>query len=155
MYIFNIINSIREKVTTIIRSTSIEELNRIPEGFNNTIAWNFGHLVVSGYSLVFRATQADPDFQIPYLDQFKKGTKPEAPVTAAAISELIALADTFTRAVQDALNTDRFTTVSEYTTGTFGVPVTSIEEMIATVALHDAVHWQIIRDYKRIFDTEK
>ncbi|ANH79913.1 hypothetical protein A8C56_02015 [Niabella ginsenosidivorans] len=155
MYIFDIINSTRQKAIAIINETSLGDLNRIPSGFNNNIAWNFGHLVVSGYSLVFRATQADPDFLIPHLDQYRKGTRPETPVTTATIRELIELSNTFTPAVRDAVNSNRFASIAEYTTDTFGVPVTTIEDMITTVALHDAVHCQIIRDYKRILNTEK
>ncbi|AHF16763.1 hypothetical protein NIASO_19440 [Niabella soli DSM 19437] len=133
-----------------MKETSLEDLNRIPEGFNNSMAWNFGHLIVSGYSLVFKVTGADTAFVIPLQDKYRKGTKPSAPTTQEELEELILLSDTFTQAVKDALDKKKFETVTPYTTDTFGVPVTTIDEMLATVAAHDTAHFQIIKDYKRI-----
>lgn len=150
MYDLNIIDSIRKKAIDLIGNTSLEELNKTPEGFNNNIIWNFGHLVVSGYSLVFMATKVDPNFKIPLVDKFRKGTKPEESVTQEEIDQLIELSNAYTETIRVAMKEGRFANVSPYTTQTFGVEITSIEDMISTVALHDTTHWQTIRDYKRI-----
>lgn len=104
MYTLNIIDSIRKKAIRLVKETSLEDLNRIPEGFNNSMAWNFGHLIVSGYSLVFKVTGADTAFVIPLQDKYRKGTKPSAPTTQEELEELILLSDTFTQAVKDALD---------------------------------------------------
>ncbi|GAB3008804.1 hypothetical protein GCM10027051_06670 [Niabella terrae] len=151
MFVLDNIDSIRKKVITIVRSLSPEALNTIPEGFNNNIAWNFGHIVVSGYSLVFKATGADPDFSIPYVELFRKGSKPGEPVSAAQVEALIELSDRFTTTVKKALTQEEsFRDITAYTTGTFGVSVTTINDMLVTVAMHDTCHWQTIRDYQRI-----
>ncbi|MBO9593419.1 MAG: DinB family protein [Niabella sp.] len=154
MYTLNIIDSIRKKAIALIKETPTEVLNQIPAGFNNNIIWNFGHLVVSGYGLVFRVTQADPGFIIPLQDAYKKGSKPAAPATREEIEELIELSNTFTLAVKEALDANRFQEISTYTTDTFGVPVTTIEEMLTTVAAHDTLHWQVMRDYARMLSTK-
>lgn len=150
MYTLNIIDSIRQKAIRLIKETPLETLNQVPAGFNNNIIWNFGHLVVSAYGLVFKVTQADPGFVIPLLDTYKKGSRPAAPATQQEIDELIALSDTFTLAVKEALDANRFEEISTYTTDTFGIPVTTIEEMLITVAAHDTLHWQSMRDYVRM-----
>ncbi|MGJ7033577.1 DinB family protein [Niabella hirudinis] len=152
MYTFKIIDSIRQKAISLIRASSPEVLNQVPAGFNNNIIWNFGHLVVSGYSLVFKATQVDPGFIIPLQDNYRKGSKPSAPATQQEIDELIRLSDAFTLAVKEALDANRFQEITEYTTDTYGVPVTSIEEMLITVAAHDTLHWQAMRDYARMLN---
>lgn len=152
MYTLKIIDSIRQQTIAAVKDRSNEQLNKIPEGFNNNIAWNFGHIIISGYSLVYKVTGVDPDFVIPYFEKYRKGSKPESPVTPEEIAALIELSNTFTRSVHEALNAGRFTDISEYTTGTFGLPITAIEEMLITVACHDTLHWQTIRDYKRILD---
>ncbi|MCF3111602.1 DinB family protein [Niabella sp. CC-SYL272] len=154
MYTFNIIDSIRQKAITLIKATPLETLNQVPAGFNNNIIWNFGHLVVSGYGLVFKVTQVDPGFIIPLYERYKKGSKPAAPATQQEIDELIALASNFTLAVKEALDANRFQEITMYTTDTFGVPVTTIEEMLITVAAHDTLHWQAMRDYTRILNVK-
>lgn len=151
MFVLDNIDNIRKKAITIVRSLSSEALNTIPEGFNNNIAWNFGHIVVSGYSLVFKATGADPGFSIPYVELFRKGSKPGEPVSAAQIEALVELSDQFTATVKKALAQENcFRDITAYTTGTFGVAVTTISDMLTTVAMHDTCHWQTIRDYQRI-----
>ncbi|MBZ4188284.1 DinB family protein [Niabella beijingensis] len=153
MYLLNIIDSIRRKAIALIKETPLEQLNQIPAGFNNNMIWNFGHLVVSGYSLVFKATEVDPNFIIPLQDTYKKGSRPSVPATQQEVDELIALSDTFTLAVKEALDANRFQDITAYTTATFGLTVTTIEEMLITVAAHDTLHWQAMRDYKRIFNS--
>lgn len=151
MFALDNINKLRKKVIEIISNTSPEALNKVPPGFNNNIAWNFGHIVVTGYALVFKVTGVNPDFKIPYLEKFGKGTRPEGIVIRAEINGLIELSDRFITTVKVAMNeTDQFNGIKEYTTATFGVPITTIDEMLVTVAMHDAVHLQVIRDYKRI-----
>lgn len=150
MYTSDIINSVRQKAIALISETSPEDLNRIPDGFNNNIIWNFGHLVVSGYSLVFKTTQVDPGFVIPLQDKYRKGSRPNGPATREEVEELIRLSDAFTQAVKEALDAGRFRQITAYTTDTFGIPVTTIEDMIITVAAHDTLHWQTMRDYARI-----
>ncbi|MBO9618372.1 MAG: DinB family protein [Niabella sp.] len=150
MYTLAIINSIRKKAIRLIHETSLEDLNKIPAGFNNSMAWNFGHLVVSGYSLVFKATGVDTGFVIPLQEKYRKGTKPSEPTTQEELEELIRLSDSFTQAVADALDENKFKTITPYTTETFGVLIGTIDEMLTTVAAHDTSHFQIIKDYTRI-----
>lgn len=155
MYTLNIIDSIRKKAIRLVKETSLEDLNKIPAGFNNSMAWNFGHLIVSGYSLIFKVTGADTSFVIPLQDKYRKGTKPSEHTTPGELEELIRLSDAFTMAVKDALDEKKFETITSYTTDTFGVPITTITDMIATVAAHDTTHFQIIKDYKRILTAAK
>lgn len=152
MFILDNIDSVNKKIIELLSNLSLNTINKIPEGFNNNIAWNFGHVATSSYSLAFRVTKVDADFQIPHFDKYKKGSKPEGFVAQEEINELIALADNFTNAIKLASGAHRFEQVAEYTTQTFEVPVTSINDMLTTIAMHNTLHWQIIKDYKRILN---
>ena len=44
----------RTLMLKIIDGLSIEQLNAIPEGFKNNIAWNIAHLVVTQQLLCYR-----------------------------------------------------------------------------------------------------
>jgi hypothetical protein len=35
---------------------SLEQLNKIPEGFSNNLIWNIGHVIVAQQSLVYRGS---------------------------------------------------------------------------------------------------
>ena len=51
--LFDIIHAGRVKFAELVDRLSIEELNEIPEGFNNNIAWNFGHVIISQQMLCY------------------------------------------------------------------------------------------------------
>ena len=44
---FHIIKENRKLFIRMMEELTIEQLNEIPTGFNNNMAWNFGHAVVS------------------------------------------------------------------------------------------------------------
>ena len=152
MFAIQNIESINQKLINIIQNTPLEIMNTIPVGFNNNIAWHFGHIATSCYSLAFKASGVDVNFEIPYIDKYKKGGKPEGEITQAELNELIALLNTFPEAIELAKKTNRFDNFNEYTTGTFGTTNTNIDEMLFTIALHNTLHWQSIKDYKRMLE---
>lgn len=150
MFILDNIDSINKKVIELISTTPLDIINEIPQGFNNNIAWNFGHLVTSSYSLSFRVTGADLNIQIPYFEKFKKGTKPEGWVSEDELSNLTTLAHKFSNDIRQAMAANKFENITSYTTQTFEVPITNIQDMLVTTAMHSTLHWQIIKDYKKI-----
>lgn len=150
MFILYNIDTINKKVIDLLSNTSLEIINTIPTGFNNNMAWNFGHLITSSYSLAFRVTGVDPDIQIPYFEKYKKGSKPEGIVTQEEINELTTLANSFKSTIERALHADKFANIIEYTTQTFEIPINNINDMLITIAMHNTLHWQIIKNYKTI-----
>ena len=58
---FELIRQTRTRFIDIVNGLSIEELNEIPSGMNNNIAWNFGHLVTAQQSLCYALSGVDLD----------------------------------------------------------------------------------------------
>ena len=52
--VFEVQKTIREILLKILESHSLEQLNKIPQGFNNNIIWNIGHCVSSQQVLVYK-----------------------------------------------------------------------------------------------------
>jgi hypothetical protein len=50
---FDIMQKGRMQFVHLLNGLTIEQLNKIPEGFNNNLIWNFGHLLgnTTGYFL--------------------------------------------------------------------------------------------------------
>ena len=152
MFAIDNIEQISKRIVEIISNTTIEDINQTPPGFNNNIAWNFGHIATSCYSLAFKANGTDPDFQIPHAEKYRKGSKPESHTSRQEIDELIELLNNFPTVIKAALAARRFDQVKEYTTGTFGVPITNISDMLVTISMHNTLHWQTIKDIKTILN---
>lgn len=153
MYTIDLINSIRKQFTDLVSNARLDQLNTIPNGFNNNIAWNFGHMIASGYGLAFVSTGVNASLDIPLLSKFKKGTKPEAPVTQEEINTLKDLADQFPLALEEAIKADRFQNIKSYTTQTFGLPMDTLESVLITIVAHDTLHFQTARMYNRILNS--
>ncbi len=153
MYTIDLISSIRKQFTDLVSDATLEQLNTIPSGFSNNIAWNFGHIIVSGYGLAFVSTGVNPSVNIPLLSKFRKGSKPEAPVTLEEINTIKELADNFPFALEEAIRADQFQNITSYTTQTFGVPMNTLDSVLTTIAAHDTLHFQTARMYNRILNS--
>ena len=51
---FDITRTSRKIISQLLQDFTLEQLNTIPEGFNNNIIWNIGHIVVVQQMLVYK-----------------------------------------------------------------------------------------------------
>jgi hypothetical protein len=97
---------------------SLEQLNKIPQGFSNNLIWNIGHVIVAQQSLVYRGSNVPMPIPESLLEMYKPGTRPTRDVTQEEVKELkhllIAVIDQFESDIQK----DIFKTYQERTTAT-------------------------------------
>lgn len=151
-YIIKCIESGRRSFVGLIEGLTVEQINRIPTGFNNNIAWNFGHISVSALALAFKTSGVKPAIEIPYFKNFGKGTRPGAAINAEELAALKNYAITSIDMIKESITGGDFSSgaVASYTTATYGVPMTNFDEIIATIAMHDSLHYGIARSISRI-----
>lgn len=137
---FNLIYTTRNNFISLIDSLSIEEINKIPAGFNNNIAWNFGHIIVSAQGLCYRLSGLPLSIAQSYVEKYRKGTKPEAFISRDEIDYLRSIAIPDIQQLQKDFSNNIFTTFQPYETS-FNVTLTNITDAIAMVQSHDALHY--------------
>ncbi|WP_346238185.1 DinB family protein [Niabella insulamsoli] len=137
---FEIIHITRSNFTNLVNGLSIDQLNKIPEGFNNNIAWNFGHIVVTTQGLCYRLSGLPLNIDAAIIDRYKKGTKPEQFITQAEIDFLKAIIHSNIDQLEVDYNNGIFTSFSAYTTS-FNTTLNTIEDAIAMIQSHDALHY--------------
>ena len=138
---FKFIVDARKAFIQLLDELSLEEINQIPDGFNNNIIWNFGHIVVSTQTLCYVRTGISPDTSsIKYLDAYKKGSKPTYFVTADEVVELKALAITTIEKIEEDLKKGLFKNIQPYDTATYGATLHSFADVLITTAGHDNLH---------------
>lgn len=142
--------TIREKLLHSISTLSTEQLNAIPAGMNNNIAWHLGHLVVSTEILCYVRSGVQADRAIALADKYRNGTKPEAWIEAGEIKQLKERLLGSIDAVERDYNNGVFTGVQPYATHTFGVQLQNIEEVLECCALHDTLHWGNVSMMKKL-----
>ena len=134
----------RELFISVLDGLSIEQLNKIPEGFNNNIAWNFGHIVVSTEGLCYLRSGIQPDLKIPFGAKYTKGTKPEAFISLEEIDALKTQGWTSLKKIENDLRANKFANIPHpYSTHTYGYEMKTIEEILTCCLAHESMHYGV------------
>ena len=146
---FEVLKKSRVLVLKLIEGLTMEQLTKIPEGFNNNIAWNFAHLVVTQQLLHYKLSNLPCLVSDELIEGYRKGTKPKHPFTAEEFEEvkelLIGLPDTLIEDYEAGI----FKEYTEYETST-GFVLSSFEHAVAFNNLHEGIHLGVIMAMRKL-----
>lgn len=145
---FEIILKLRTWLIDFTNDLSVEELNTIPAGFNNNIAWNLAHLVSTQQNLCYRMSNVPAVVDDAFIDRFKPGTKPEGDMTAAEIDGVRRLLISLVNRMEDDYNKGVFTSYNLFK-NRYGIDINSTEDAIKLVVMHEGLHTGYIMALKR------
>ena len=74
---FKITETSRKVLLGFLEKYSLDELNKIPEGFSNNLIWNAGHIIVVQQLLVYKLSGLPTMISNEMIEKYQKGTKPE------------------------------------------------------------------------------
>ena len=142
--LFDVSTTSRNMVSKFLSGYSLDQLNVIPEGLNNNLIWNIGHIIVSQQLLVYKLSGLPMLVSDELVEKYKKGTKPEHPATQAEVEELKALL--FSTIQQTKLDYDAklFQNYHEYTTSTGNYVLKNAEDAMAFSNFHEGLHLGIM-----------
>lgn len=136
---FKIWETSRKIYLKLIESYSLEQLNKIPEGFSNNLVWNLGHIIVSQQGLVYRLSGLPINVSTEMLEMYKNGSKPTGAATQEEVDELKSLLFSLLEQTKNDYFEGKFTSYNEYTTGT-GFHLASTKEAIEFNNYHEGIH---------------
>lgn len=139
----------RRNFIALMDSLSIEQLNEVPVGFNNNIAWNFGHIIVTQQILCYVLAGVSPRMDQVLFDKYRKGAKPENFIDQTEIDLLKTLASTLLDDLEIDLTTDLFSNYKTYPTS-YGFELTNIEDALDFFAVHESMHYGIVQALKKL-----
>ncbi|PZX56074.1 DinB family protein [Algoriphagus ratkowskyi] len=122
-----------------LQHNTLEQLNMIPEGFNNNLIWNIGHVIAVQQRLVYGLSGLQMNITDELFQKYKPGTIPnhDEPVeTVELFKEL--LSSTIDQTIAD-FEAGEFNDYTEYTTSK-GFHLSSAEDAIAFNNYHEALH---------------
>jgi len=138
----------RNLLKSFLESFSLEELNRVPKGFNNNIIWNVAHTVVTQQLLVYNLSGVPPLVSQEMIDMYRKGTKPEQNVTYAEVDLIKGLLFSTIEKTKEDYNNKVFQTYNEYTVTTKST-LTNVDEAIDFNNFHEGIHLGYILALKK------
>lgn len=147
--VFDIILKTREVFTNALKDFSIEQLNNIPDGFNNNIVWNFAHIIVTPQLLCYKLSGLPFTLDEALIDAYKKGTKPEGFVSKEAFDTLLELEKFTTIKLIEDYKAGIFKTYQPYI-NSFNVEQTCVEDAIKFSSVHDGLHLGAVRALRRL-----
>lgn len=145
-----IIRNTREKVLELVTGLSEAQMNEIPDGFVNNLAWHIGHLVVTQQSLCYGRAGMPMLVSSDLSEKYKPGTTPETFISAAEIDELKSLL----AALPDRLDEDCYSPMFENYppwTNRYGTAISSIGDVLSFVTFHEGLHYGYMMALKRAF----
>jgi len=139
----------RQSFINLIDGLSIEQLNKIPEGYNNNIAWNFGHIVISQQMLCYFRGGVTPKIDEKFIPKYVMGSKPESFIPQDEIDYLKECAFKLIDVLEEDLNTELFKNYQSFKTH-FGVTLNNVNEAVVYSATHDNQHLGYARAMKKL-----
>lgn len=135
-----VLEKTRVNMLKIVNGLSLEQLNKIPEGFNNSIVWNFIHSLSSQQGLVYGMSGVPLKIDSRKFVGFKKGDKPERPVTQEELDFFKEFAMSSIKALEEDYKSGVFKEYKEYATS-YGYTITNAQEAIIFSTIHEGLHF--------------
>jgi hypothetical protein len=149
MRAIDVIKNPRKMILEILSDYTIEQVNKIPEGFNNNIIWNLGHMIATQQNLCYNLAGLDTVVAEDFYNTYKSGSKPERFISHEEYDRIKKLFFT----TLDELQVD-------YTKGIFdnytpkltryNVHITNIDEALAFLPFHDGLHIGYIMSLRKL-----
>jgi hypothetical protein len=146
---FNNIRKNRLNFLELVSELSNEKINEIPDGFNNNLIWNLGHIIASQQILCYEFSNNAPVIEEAYISKYRRGTKPGQFVNPSEFEELASYLIPTIDKTEDDLRNDLFINYSPRTLYS-GIELITIDDAIRFTAVHDGMHFGYAMAIKRI-----
>ena len=140
---FDITLSSRNILHKFLTNYSLEQLNKVPEGYNNNLIWNIAHIVVVQQMLVYHLSGLPMLVSQEMVEKYKRDTKPEAPVTEEEVTQIKGLLYTTLEQTQKDFSEGIFKNYNAFTTMT-GFNIRNVQEAMEFNNYHEGVHTGIM-----------
>ena len=147
--IFDITSASRKIVSQFLGNHTLEQLNKIPEGFKNNLIWNIGHIVVVQQMLVYKFSGLPMMISDEMVDAYKKGSKPAHNATQAEVDEIKSLLLKTINQTKEDFDNKIFKNYQEYPTST-GFTIKRAEDAMAFNNFHEGLHIGIMMGLRKL-----
>jgi len=139
-YSFEICIKNRYLLERFIKSNTLEELNKIPDGFSNNIIWNIGHTIATQQLLTYGLSGFTPVIDKEFIDKYRKGTKPEGNVSQEEVDNIHKMLFSTVERLKEDYSKGVFVDFKEYTLSTSGGVLSKVEHGIDFNNFHEGLH---------------
>jgi hypothetical protein len=139
----------RNLVLNYFDTYSLEKLNKVPQGFNNNLIWNIGHVIAAQQALVYKSCNVPMRISDAFFDKYKSGTKPDGKATDAEAEDLREKLISLIALTEADLASGIFTSFNERTTGT-GFHLGSLKDALQFNNYHEGLHLGVMMGIRKL-----
>ncbi len=130
----------RIQLLKLIEGLNLEQLNKVPRGFNNNIIWNMGHLIAAQQGICYKRCGLELKIDDGFFLAYKPDTKPEGIVDENGVenikSLLFSTIEQFDIDYNEALFAGKYPTFATR----YGIELSSIDDAINFLPFHEGLH---------------
>lgn len=145
---FNIWETSRNLYLKYLENYSLEQLNKIPEGFSNNLIWNIAHIIVSQQKLVYALSGLPMHISQEMLEKYQNGSRPDGKVTQQEVDEIKQLLTSLVNQTKSDYENGIFKEFNPYQTKT-GFYLGTLQEAIEFNNYHEGIHLGIMMQIKK------
>ncbi len=146
---FEILKANRLIILKVIENLSLEQLNKIPQGFQNNIVWNVAHLAVIQQLLCYKLSGLEMNVNNEMVEKYQKGTAPSGDITQQELEDIKTLFLTQADQFKEDYSNNIFTTYHSYPTS-LNVTLNNIDDAIEFNNFHEGIHLGYILALKNL-----
>lgn len=143
------IKNTRLFILDLVRDLSIEQLNKIPDGFNNNIIWNIAHLTAAQQNLCYSRPGLLPAVADQYISPFLSGTKPNAVIHPVEMENIYKILLTSIDQFKVDDENNLFLKFDQWDKR-YGMTLKTIEDAINFIPFHEGMHIGYIMALKKL-----
>ena len=130
----------RENILGLVNTLSLEQINKIPDGFTGNIAWHLGHMVATHKGLVYQLNGVAGNLDKEFVQMYKKDSKPERDISQNELDFIKdQLKDQVAELEADIKSDNVFGKNIPYKTA-FNYEITNLKDAVTFNNLHQAMH---------------
>jgi len=143
-----ILETSRKIYLKILENYSLEQLNKIPEGFSNNLIWNAGHVVASQQKLIYTLSGLPMNISDELFDNYKNGSRPDGNTTQNEVDKIKYLLLSTVEQIKKDFENKVFQNFNEYQTQT-GFYLGNLTEAMEFNNYHEAIHLGIMMSIRK------
>lgn len=149
----NLMLNMRQAIATYyMEKLPLESLVKIPDGYNNNMIWNIGHIISVGYSLNFSIAGLIPPADIAMIKKFRRGSFPEE-YTEEDIKWINEHLVSSVYAIGNLWAENKLSVIVNTVTTELGNVINTPSDALAMTLVHDMLHFERIRLFRKLTKT--
>ena len=149
-----IIKQPRFFILKLIEDLTTEQLNHIPQGFNNNLIWNLAHIISGQQGICYKRAGLPVAVEDKYFTPYRPDTKPERFIDADEIAAIKQLFLTTIDQLETDIQNNLFTGYSAWLSR-YGTEITSFDDALHFLPFHEGLHCGYMMALKRAVLNEK